>query len=58
MEDKIQWEDFFAQHDGIQVLKEFYNLTDEQLKEACVQGINSLLQTKRLADKLGENNDI
>lgn len=53
-EDKIRWEDFFAQHGGIQVLKEYYNLTDEQLKEAFVQGLNSLIQTKSLADKLGE----
>ena len=52
--DRMEWEDFFAQHDGIQALKEYYNLTDEQLKEAFVQGLNSLIQTQRLADKLGE----
>ena len=52
--DKIQWEDFFAQHEGIQDLKEYYTLTDDELREACVQGISSLIKTKMLADKLGE----
>ena len=53
-ENKIQWEDFFAQHDGIQALKEHYNLTDDELRDSCVQGISSLIKTKMLADKLGE----
>ena len=52
--DKMEWEDFFTQHDGIQALKEHYNLTDDELREACVQGISSLIKTKMLADKLGE----
>jgi len=52
--DKIEWEDFFAQHDGIQGLKEYYNLTDDELRDSCVQGISSLIKTKMLADKLGE----
>ena len=45
---KIEWEDFLYQHDGIQLMKELYNLTDEEIKSACVKGISKLIQTKQM----------
>lgn len=52
---KVEWKDFIAQHDGLQLLKERYDLTDEDIEEAFVQGLNSLLQTKNLVTELGGN---
>lgn len=45
---KIDWEDFLYQHDGIQLMKELYNITNEEIKSACAKGIVALIQTKQM----------
>ena len=49
----MEFEEFINQHDGLLMIKEKYELTDEQIKQAFVDGLNSLLQTKMLASKMG-----
>ena len=48
----MTFEEFIAQHDGFSLIKESYNLTDEEMKQAFIDGLNSLLQLKSIAKKL------
>jgi len=45
----IEWEAFIEQHDGIQLLKDIYNLTDREIQNACIKGIQELI-SKSAAD--------
>ena len=51
----MTFEEFIAQHDGLSLIKESYNLTDEEMKQAFMDGLNSLLQLKSIANNLKEN---
>lgn len=50
----MTFEEFITQHDGLSLIKETYNLTDEEMKQAFTDGLNNLLQLKSIAKKFEE----
>lgn len=50
----MTFEEFIAQHDGLSLIKETYNLTDEEMIQAFTDGLNNLLQLKSIVKKFNK----
>jgi len=48
----MNWEEFIAQHDGLQIIKEKYGLTDELITKACVKSISELINLAEFSKRL------
>ena len=54
MSDKITFEDFACQHNGLCLIMETYNLTVDDLRECLMSGITERLKLKAVVDSLSE----
>lgn len=50
----IEWEEFISQHDGLQLIIEYYSLSHKEVKDAMVKSISNLVKLKQNSKGLGE----
>lgn len=48
----MTFEEFIAQHDGLSLIKETYNLTDEEMHKSFIDGLLNLILDKTISEKL------